>query len=245
MPRRRRRRSRIPARRRSDADARRRRPGGDPLDVLIDNLPDILRGFGTTLRLLVVSGLVALIGGVLLAAARVSPTPVLRALGTSYVNVIRNIPLVVLFLITTQGIPELGINASFFTLAVAALAAYTAAFVCEAVRSGINAVDVGQAEAARSIGMTFAQTLRLIVLPQAIRSVIPPLASILIALTKNTAIAEAFGVTEATYQLDSLVRDFPSALYALFFGIAFGYVLIVFAIAGVAQILERRLVVLR
>jgi glutamate transport system permease protein len=193
----------------------------------------------------VASSGVALAAGVLLAAMRVSPTPVLRGVGTSYVNVFRNIPLVVLFLITTQGIPELGVRASFFTLAVAALAAYTAAFVCEAVRSGINAVDVGQAEAARSLGMTFAQTLRLVVLPQAVRTVIPPLASILIALTKNTAIAEAFGVTEATYQLDSLVRDFPTALYALFFGIAFGYVVIVFAISGAAQVLERRLVVLR
>jgi len=182
---------------------------------------------------------------VLLAGMRVSPTPVLRAFGTSYVNVFRNIPLVVLFLITTQGIPEIGLRTSFFWLAVAALGSYTAAFVCEAVRSGINAVDVGQAEAARSIGMTFGQTLQLVVLPQAVRSVIPPLASILIALTKNTAIAEAFGVTEATYELDSLVRDFPDALYWLFFGIAFGYILIVFAIAAVAQLLERRLVVLR
>ncbi|MEA2386949.1 MAG: glutamate transport system permease protein, partial [Thermoleophilaceae bacterium] len=85
-----------------------------------------------------VSGIAALVAGVLLAAARVSPTPVLRAVGTSYVNVFRNIPLVVLFLITTQGVPELGIEASFFTLAVAALGAYTAAFVCEAVRSGVN-----------------------------------------------------------------------------------------------------------
>jgi glutamate transport system permease protein len=170
---------------------------------------------------------------------------VLRAVGTSYVNVFRNVPLVVLFLITTQGLPEVGLGLSFFALAVIALGAYTAAFVCEAVRSGINAVDVGQAEAARSLGLTFGQTLQLIVLPQAIRTVIPPIASILIALTKNTAIAEAFGVTEATYQLDSLVRDVPSALYALFFGIAAGYILIVFAISGAAQLLERRLVVVR
>src|SRR5919109_1536990 len=123
-------------------------------------------------------------------------------------------------------------------LAVIALGVYTAAFICEAVRSGINAVDVGQAEAARSIGMTFGQTLQTVVLPQAVRTVIPPLASILIALTKNTAIAEAFGVTEATYQLDSLVRDHPDVLYALFFGIAAGYILIVFAISGAAHLLE-------
>jgi glutamate transport system permease protein len=213
--------------------------------VLIDHLPQILRGFRDTLYLLGASGVVALVVGVVLAAMRVAPVAILRAAGTSYVNVFRNIPLVVLFLITTQGLPEIGLGFSFFVLAVIALGTYTAAFVCEAIRSGINAVDVGQAEASRSIGMTFDQTLRLIVLPQAVRSVIPPLASILIALTKNTAIAEAFGITEATYQLDSLVRDFPTALYPLFFGIAGGYILIVFAISGAAQLLERRLVVLR
>ncbi len=215
------------------------------MEVLLDNSGRILEGFRDTLYLLGASGLIAVVVGVVLAAMRVSPTPVLRGVGTSYVNVFRNIPLVVLFLITTQGLPELGTSVSFFWLAVIALASYTAAFVCEAVRSGINAVDVGQAEAARSLGMTFGLTLRLVILPQALRSVIPPLASILIALTKNTAIAEAFGVTEATYQLDSLVRDFPDALYALFFGIAFGYILIVLAISGVARVLERRLVVLR
>jgi glutamate transport system permease protein len=215
------------------------------LSTLIDNLPQILAGFRDTLYLLGAAGIAAVAVGVLLAAMRVSPTPVLRAVGTSYVNVFRNVPLVVLFLITTQGLPEVGLGLSFFSLAVIALGAYTAAFVCEAVRSGINAVDVGQAEAARSLGLTFGQTLQLIVLPQAIRTVIPPIASILIALTKNTAIAEAFGVTEATYQLDSLVRDVPTALYALFFGIAAGYILIVFAISGAAQLLERRLVVVR
>lgn len=215
------------------------------MDVLVDNLPLILRGFGLTLRMLAVSAMVALVLGVLIAAMRVAPVAAMRAVGTSYVNVIRNTPLVLLFLITTQGVPVVIEGLSFFTLAVAALGLYTAAFVGEAVRSGINAVHVGQAEAARAVGMTFGQTLRLIVLPQAIRSVIPPLASILIALTKNTAIAEAFGLVEATGVLDKLANDFPQALYALFFGIAFGYIVIVFVISACARMLEHRLVVLR
>lgn len=214
------------------------------MDVLLENLPRILGGFRDTLSLLGASALLATVLGVLLAAMRVAPVPMLRAVGTSYVNVFRNTPLVLLFLITTQGLPEL-FNAPFFALAVLALGLYTAAFICEAVRSGVNAVHVGQAEAARSVGMTFSQTLRMVVLPQAVRSVIPPLASIFIALTKNTAIAEAFGVTEASYQLDSLVRDQPQALYPLFFGIAFGYIAIVFVISAVARVLERKLVVLR
>lgn len=215
------------------------------MQVLIDNLPKILSAFGLTLQLLAVSGLVSVVFGTVLAGLRVSPVPVLRAFGTSYVNVFRNTPLVIVFVVFVAGLPFLGLQISFFWRAVISLSVYTSAFVCEAVRSGINAVHQGQAEAARAIGMTFGQTLRIIVLPQALRTVVPPLASILIALTKNSAIAEAFGVTEASYQLDSLVRDFPTALWWLFGGIALGYVLIVFVIAGVAGVIERRWAVSR
>jgi glutamate transport system permease protein len=215
------------------------------VQVLIDNLPKILNAFGLTLQLLAVSGLISVVFGTVLAGLRVSPVPVLRAFGTSYVNVFRNTPLVIVFVVFVAGLPFVGLQLSFFWRAVISLSVYTSAFVCEAVRSGINAVHQGQAEAARAIGMTFGQTLRLIVLPQAVRTVVPPLASILIALTKNSAIAEAFGVTEASYQLDSLVRDFPTALWWLFGGIALGYVIIVFAIAGIASVIERRWAVSR
>ncbi len=215
------------------------------MDVLVDNLPQILRGFGLTLRLLLMSGVVALVLGVIIASMRVAPVAVMRRVGTAYVTIIRNTPLLLLFLLTTQGVPKVIEGLSFFTLAVAALGVYTAAFVAEAVRSGVNAVHVGQAEAARAVGMTFGQTLRLVVLPQALRSVIPPLASILIALTKNTSLASAFGLVEATGVMENLARDFPAALFAIFLGISFGYILIVAAIASSAQVLERRLVVLR
>ncbi len=215
------------------------------MNVLIDKLPQILAAFGTTLQLLGASALIATILGVVLGAFRVSPVPALRWFGTAYVTIFRNTPLVVVFIIFVVALPELGVQSSFFMRAVIALSLYAAAFVCEAVRSGVNAVQAGQAEAARSLGMTFSQTLRLIVLPQAIRTVIPPLASIYIALAKNTAVAEAFGVTEATYQLDNLVRDFPGSLWFLFFGIAAGYVIIVFVISGIAQLLERRWAVSR
>ena len=113
------------------------------------------------------------------------------------------------------------------------------------LRSGINAVQPGQAEAARALGMTFGQTMRTIVLPQAFRTVIPPLGNLLIALTKNTAIAEAFGVIEATGTFDNLVRDFPGSFWALFLGTAAGYVLIVWATSAVLRVVERRAVVLR
>lgn len=184
--------------------------------------------------------------GIVLAGMRVSPITPLRAFGTSYVNLFRNTPLVVLFLIAVVGLPELGIlRGSFFWRAVVALSVYTAAFVCECLRSGINTVDPGQAEAARSIGMDFGKSLRIVVLPQAFRAVIPPLASVYIALTKNTSVAYAFGVTEATYQLSNLIRDFPGSLYYNFIGISLGYILIVAVISLTASSLERRWAVAR
>ncbi len=212
------------------------------LPELFSRLAD---GFTVTLKILGWSALFAGIVGTILAAMRVSPVPPLRAFGTSYVNIFRNTPLVVLFILAVEGLPTVGVRVSFQWFAIITLATYTAAFVCEATRSGINTVDVGQAEASRSIGMTFGQSLGIIVLPQAIRAVIPPLASVYIALTKNTAVAAAFGVVEATGQLSNLIRDFASYLWISFFGIAGGYVLIVFVISGIATVLERRLAVVR
>ncbi len=215
------------------------------MSVLIDQLPLILQGFWMTIRLTAFAALIALVLGTVLAAMRVSPAPPLRSAATGYVEIVRNTPLTLVFVLMVFGLPELGFRSSFFVRAVISLSLYTAAFVCEVLRSGINAVQPGQAEAARALGMTFGQTMRTIVLPQAFRTVIPPLGNLLIALTKNTAIAEAFGVIEATGTFDNLVRDYPGSFWALFLGTAAGYVVIVWAISTVLRLVERRAVVLR
>jgi glutamate transport system permease protein len=215
------------------------------VNVLIDNLPLLLRGFRKTIELSAVAALLAVVLGVLLAAIRVSPVPTLRWAGALYVNTIRNTPLTLVYAFMAFGVPRLDFQVGPFRAAAIALGLYTAAFICEAVRSGVNAVPVGQAEAARSIGLTFTGTLRHVVLAQAIRSVIPPLGSILIALVKNSAIAEFFAVAEATKVFDDLARDNPQDLYWLFFGVALGYVILVLAISGIFRFLEARLVVLR
>jgi glutamate transport system permease protein len=212
--------------------------GAEYLSELVTRLAD---GFLLTLQLFAWSALFATVLGTVLGSMRVSPVAPLRAFGTSYVNVFRNTPLVVLFILFVVGLPELGLlKGSFFWRAVLTLSLYTAAFVCEALRSGINTVDPGQSEAARSIGMNFSEVLRLVVLPQAFRAVLPPLASVLIAMAKNTSVASAFGVTEATYQLRGLNRDFPGELVYSYLGIAIGYALIVGAISAVGSLLERR-----
>ena len=209
------------------------------MDALWENRQLVLEGFGQTLTLLAAAGLTALVLGTVLGSFRVSPVPALRAVGTAYVTCFRNSPLVVLFLLVYFGLPELDVRPSQFWRATIALALYTSAFVCEAVRSGINAVSSGQTEAARSVGMGFGQVLRLVVLPQAFRAVVPPLASVFIALTKNTSLVAGFGIADATFRMRGLINDNPGDVYLIFVGIAGGYILIVAAISVVARFLER------
>ena len=222
------------------------------MDRLVENRAEIWEGFQLTLWLLVSAGLLATLVGIVLASFRVSPVPTLRAIGTSYVNVFRNTPLVVILVMSAAVWPTLGVNdvgffgySTFVTFAILGLAVYTAAFVTEAVRSGINSVAVGQAEAARSVGMTFTQTLRLVILPQAVRAVIPPLTSVYIALAKNTSVTAIVGVTEAAYVMRRLSNKFTSDVYAIFLGVAAGYVVIVLVLSVALRLAERRLAVAR
>ncbi len=214
------------------------------MDVLVDNWDLFSRGFLTTLQLLVVSGVLSLVFGTLLAAMRVSPVPALRRTGAGYVTLLRNTPLTLVFFLVVFGFPALGIDISFFARAVVSLSAYTAAFVCEAVRAGINTVHVGQAEAARALGMGFSQTLRHIVLPQAVRSVLPPIASVVIALAKNTTVAAGFSVLEAG-AIRAYLSERGESVVAGLLWVAFGFLLVVIPLSLLQRRLEARWAVAR
>jgi glutamate transport system permease protein len=212
--------------------------------TVVDNLDLYLQGFRTTVSLTLLAAVGALVLGTLIAAMRVSPVPPLRWAATTYVELVRNTPLTVVFFLVVFGLPQVDIGTQttrlpFFRFAVVALTVYTAAFVAEAVRSGINSVDAGQSEASRSIGMTFGQTLRLVVLPQAFRNVIPPLASVFIALLKNTSIASAFGVAEALQITNGLINRFGNQVLWLLAGTAFGYVVLALTASAAFRLLER------
>jgi glutamate transport system permease protein len=215
------------------------------MDAILDNLDAYRQGFVTTLALTVVSTVLALAIGTLLAAMRVSPVPTLRAAGATYVEVVRNTPLTVVFFFAVFVLPQLDIRLPFFQFAVIAVTVYHAAFFCEAVRSGINSVGVGQAEAARSIGLTFTQSLRLVVLPQAFRTVIPPLINVVIALTKNTSIAAAFGVVELTAVGIRLANANGDAVIAILVGIAVCYLALTLPSGWLAGQVERRVAIAR
>jgi glutamate transport system permease protein len=182
-----------------------------------------LQGFYWILRLTAASAVIALILGVVLAAMRVSPIPVLRAFGTAWVNIFRNTPLTLVIFFCYFGLfSTLGfsladdLNMNNFWLGVVGLSVYTSAFVCEGVRAGINTVPPGQAEAARAIGLTFLQTLRIVVLPQAGRAVIAPLGSIFIALAKNSTIVGTIGVMESSNAMKDLINANGDAVIPIF-----------------------------
>ncbi|MGW0533387.1 amino acid ABC transporter permease [Streptomyces sp. NPDC003032] len=209
------------------------------MDVLTDNFSTFGEGFLGTVELTVYASVLALVLGFLMASFRVAPVGSFRAFGTVWVTVLRNTPLTLLFFAVLLGLPRFGLVLPFKVFAVLALGCYTSAFICEALRSGINTVPRGQGEAARSLGMSFGQTLSMVILPQAFRSVIAPVGSNLIALAKNSAIAGAFSVTEllGTYKT---LNELGYNIVWTFVWIALGYLVITLAISAIFNVLEQR-----
>lgn len=209
------------------------------MNVLTDNFSLYGKGLWGTVQLTLLAGALALAVGVLIAGFRVSPVRALRAFGTGWVTVLRNTPLTLLFFAVLLGLPRFGVVLPFMVFAVLALGAYTSAFICEAVRAGINTVPAGQGEAARSLGMSFTRTLSLVVLPQAARAVISPIGSTLIALAKNSAIAGSFSVTELLGTYKPLNERGYSIVWT-FVWIAVGYLIVTLAISAVFHVLEKK-----
>lgn len=214
----------------------------------------LVDAFIMTIKLTVLSAIGALILGTIVAAMRVSPIPVARAIATGYVTVFRNTPLTLIILFTSFGLYQtMGValapqnSPTFlvdnnFRLAVLGLSVYTAAFVAESLRSGINTVPVGQAEAGRSLGMTFTQNITIVVLPQAFRAVIGPLGSVLIALTKNTTIASVIGVAEASLLMKTMIEN-EAAIFVVGGIFALGFVVLTLPTGLLFGYLSKRLAV--
>lgn len=215
------------------------------MGALVDNLDLILEAFWTTIQLTMVAAVAALVLGTLLGTMRVSPIPPLRWVGTAYVEVIRNTPLTLVFFFMVFVAPRVDILLEFRTSAYVALSIYTAAFVCEAVRSGINSVSAGQAEAARAIGMTFGQNISTVILPQAMRTIIPPLINIFVALTKNSSVAAGFFVTELFASGRDLNLRYPADGLWFLSGVAFFYLVITIPAGIAAGQLERKVAIAR
>ncbi|GAA0933879.1 amino acid ABC transporter permease [Nonomuraea longicatena] len=214
------------------------------MSVLLEHLPELWQGLLVTFQLIAASFALAAVLGVVVTAMRVSPVPVLRALGTAYVETFQNLPLLVLLVLAFFGLPEIGIKASALVTAIVVIGVYQAAYVAEALRSGVNSVGQGQGEAARALGLTFTQSLRLVILPQALRTVVQPLGNVFIALTMNTALAGAISVVDLTAVANrvNLVEAQP---IAIFVGAGLAYAAVAAVVGFATTRLERRLVMVR
>lgn len=230
------------------------------MSLLIDRFDVFAKGFWLTLQLCAVAGLGALLLGALAAVLRISPLSPLRWVGTAYVTLVRNAPLTVVFFFATAVLPALGSSAEFldipglnivfqrldfdlpyFRFAVLALAIYTGAFVCEALRSGVNAVSPGQAEAGRSLGLTFGQNLRHVVLPQSWSAAVVPLGSVLIAMIKNSALAGFFGlVGDLSNSAQNLISVEGENPIPVFIGIIAGFLVMTVPLGMLMDRIERR-----
>ncbi|MGB3911469.1 MAG: amino acid ABC transporter permease [Pseudolysinimonas sp.] len=222
------------------------------MDAVIENLDTLLSGFSRSLALLGIAGLGALILGTVVAGMRISPVAPLRAVATVYTEVFRNIPLTLVLFGCAFVLPYVGVRfagldpqSGYFTLAAIGLTAYTAPFIAEALRSGINGIPLGQAEAARAIGLTFGQTLGIVILPQAVRMVIPPIINVLIALTKNTSVAGGFFVVELIASSRTVINDRGDSTIMILLSVALFYLVVTVTLGRIAALVERRVAVLR
>lgn len=214
---------------------------------------DVLGAFWVNIQLTFWAAILALVIGTVLALMRISPIPSLQWAGATYVTLFRNTPLTIIMVFLTLGVwGQLKIQladdfpSNFFRFAVLGLAVYHAAFVCEAIRSGVNTVPIGQAEAARAIGLSFLPAARIVILPQAFRGSVAPLGNVLIALIKNSTVAAAAGVATETSSLMKTMIEFDSdVIIAIFLTFAIGYVILVIPVGLATTALSRRLAVKR
>lgn len=214
----------------------------------------LLPAFWVTIKLTFFSAIGAMLLGTILTAMRVSPVSVLRFIATSYINTLRNTPLTLVVIFCSVGLYQnLGLTLApegprfleqnNFNLAVLGFVLYTSAFVAESLRSGINTVHFGQAEAARSLGLSFGQIFASVIFPQAVRAATVPLGNTLIALTKNTTIASAIGVAEASLLMKTTIENHADLLFIVFGVFALGFVVLTLPMGLYVGRLSERLAV--
>lgn len=214
------------------------------MNDMLGHLDRLWDGLLVTVELTVLSFAGGLVLGTVLAIMRIVPVRPLQIVATAYVSLVRNIPLLVLLVLFVFGLPEIGIIYSLFATVVTAMALYAAAYIADIVRSGILTVPAGEAQAARALGLRTGQALRYVILPQAFRSMVQPIANIFIAVALNSSLAAAVGVVELTGQTDLLNLEYADAGTTFLFSTAF-YLLLTLSIGLACGRLERRMAIKR
>ncbi|MCC7272843.1 MAG: amino acid ABC transporter permease [Alphaproteobacteria bacterium] len=209
-------------------------------DVLADNAGLFWHGFQTTLLLALASWAVAASLSIVVAPLRVAPLAALRAAATAYVEFTRNVPPIVIVFFAYFALPNLGVELSPFAAVVAGVGFYGGAMFAEIIRSGISAIPRGQYESATAQGMSFVQAMRLVILPQALRLVVPPLGTETINIIKNTSLGAAVSMGEILGTAN-LVGSRTFAYVVVFVGAGVLYLALTLPTAAAFNALERRL----
>ncbi len=210
------------------------------LSIFIESIPYLLKGAVVTLRLSVVSVFFGIILGLFLGLARISKNYFLRIPSTIYVEVIRGTPLLMQLLIIYYALPSFGINLGAITAAIVGLSLNSAAYTGEIFRSGIQSIEKGQMEAARSLGMTYFQAMRYVILPQAFRRILPPLTNEFVSMLKESSLASTLAVTELLRAGREIVV-WKANVFSPFLGVTLIYLLMTLPLTRLSVWLEKRL----
>lgn len=214
-------------------------------EVLVRHLPQFASGLWVTIQIVLISFVIAMGMGTIIAAFRVAPSKTLNRIGVIYVEIFRNTPLLVLLILSFAGLRRAGIDINRWVAGTSALGLYTASYIAETLRSGVFAVGKGQIEASLALGLTYAETLRKIVLPQAYRTVIPPIGSLIIAMVKNSAVIGVSLIALQDLLKKARILNTAGNTNEIFFWAAVGFLLLTIPLTFLVRFLERKLAIRR
>ncbi len=213
----------------------------ETINIILEALPTLLKGMGLTIEITVISLILAMFIGLILGVFSITKSKILRAISTAFVDIIRGTPLLVQILFIYFGLPSvIDISLTAFSAGVIAITVNAAAYLVEIFRAGINSIDKGQMEAGRTIGFSYGQTMRLIILPQAIRRMIPAFVNQFIVSIKDTSLLSAIGLAELTLSGQSIYAANFRA-FEILFAVGVLYFIIIYSLSLFSRWLERRL----
>lgn len=213
----------------------------ETIHIILEGLPTLLKGMGMTIEITVISLILAMVIGLVLGVFSITKSKILRTISIAFVDIIRGTPLLVQILFIYFGLPSvIDISLTAFSAGVIAITVNAAAYLIEIFRAGINSIDKGQMEAGRTIGFSYSQTMRLIILPQAIRRMIPAFVNQFIVSIKDTSLLSAIGLTELTLSGQSIYAANFHA-FEILFAVGVLYFVIIYSLTLFSRWLERRL----
>lgn len=209
------------------------------LYLIINSFPKLLSGAMITVAVTIIAMILGLVLGLLAALAKMSKNKILNFIANQYIDIIRGTPLLVQLFLIYYGLPQIGISIDPFPSAILGLGINTGAYVAEAIRSGILSIDKGQHEATKALGLTNFESMRLVIIPQAVKTMIPPIGNQLLLLIKDSSLISVITVVELTRTAQQIISTTYKPI-ELYLAAAFVYYLISMAATKLLNYLERR-----